>query len=228
MSDVSTSDAGFDQVLITSAFDQVAVRGWRQLNLVDAARAADLPLDRTRERFPTEGALLLRLGSLADQAALAEAAGDGFAGAPAPSPRERLFDMLMRRFDVLQQHRGGMIALMRALPTDVPTGLLLGAATARSMRWMLDGAGVESGGLRGLVRVNLMVGVWLAASRAWERDESPDLSGTMAALDRALDRIAGWDPAFRTVEPVAHTVDPKLADVVVIDDEPPTLETGPG
>ncbi len=212
----------FDQALLTSAFAQVAERGWRNLNLVDAARAADLPLDRTRERFPGAPALLLRLGSLADQAALAEAAGEGFAGAPAPSPRERLFDMLMRRFDVLQQHRGGVIALLRALPGDLPTGLLLTDATSRSMRWMLEGAGIEATGFRGAFRVNGLLAIWLYALRAWEKDESPDLAGTMAALDRALDRASRYEEALRPVpEEAAPEVDPALAAVVVPEEEPP-------
>ena len=211
----------FDQALLTSAFAQVAERGWRNLNLVDAARAADLPLDRTRERFPGAAALLLRLGSLADQAALAEASGEGFAGAPAPSPRERLFDMLMRRFDVLQQHRGGVIGLLRALPSDLPTGLLLTDATSRSMRWMLEGAGIEATGFRGVFRVNGLLAVWLYALRAWEKDESPDLAGTMAALDRALDRASRYEEALRPVPEETAPVDPALAAVVVPEDEPP-------
>ena len=229
MSDETVGANDFDQALIASAFAQVADRGWRNLNLADAARAADLPLDRTRERFPSPVFVLLRLGSLADQAALAEATGEGFAGAPAPSPRERLFDMLMRRFDVLQQHRGGIIALLRTMPTDLPLGLMLADATSRSMRWMLEGAGLDASGFRGVLRVNGLMGVWLYSLRGWERDDSPDLSGTMAALDRALDRMARFDDQLRSTvdgaEP-APEVDPELAAVVVPEDEaaPPQFE----
>ena len=224
MSDDTAAALQFDQALMTSAFEQIAERGWRHLNLVEAARAADLPLDRTRERFGSPLALLIRLGSLADQAALAEAAGEGFAGAPAPGPRERLFDMLMRRFDVLQQHRGGVVALLRALPVDIPLGLLLTDATRRSMRWMLDGAGIDASGLRGLLRVNGLVGVWLYTLRAWQRDESPDLAGTMAALDRALDRASRFDDALRPPEDVVPQADPTLAAVLVSDDQSPPPE----
>ncbi len=220
MSDDGANATQFDQSLIASAFEQVAARGWRHLNLAEAARAAELPLDRTRERFPGPAALLLRLGSLADQAALAEAGGDGLDGAPAPSPRERLFDMLMRRFDVLQQHRGGVIALLRALPGDLPLALLLADATSRSMRWMLEGAGLEASGLRGVVRINGLLGVWLYTLRCWERDDSPDLAGTMAALDRALDRVGRYETALQAT-PVETTpeVEPGLEAVVVSDPE---------
>ena len=225
MSDEANT-ADFDNALITSAFEQVAMRGWRGLNLVEAARAADVPLDRTRARFPDPAALLLRLGALADGAALAEASGDGVASAVASSPRERLFDMLMRRFDVLQQHRAGVVALLRDLPANPGLALLLAGATASSMRWMLQGAGIETGGLRGAVRINGLVGIWLYALRAWERDDSPDLSGTMAALDRAMEQAAGYDSALRHAEPdAAPEVDPALAAVIVPEDELPPAPT---
>jgi hypothetical protein len=63
------------------------------------------------------------------------------------------------------------------------------------MRWMLEAAGVSTAGLRGALRVRGLMAVWLWALRAWERDESADLSGTMAALDTALRRAetaAAW------------------------------------
>jgi hypothetical protein len=109
--------------------------------------------------------------------------------------RERLFDVVMRRVDALQAQRAGVIALLRGLPADPGTGLLLTAATSRSMAWMLASAGVKTAGLRGALATQGMVAVWLYTLRAWEKDESADLSGTMAALDRALtsaERAANW------------------------------------
>ena len=118
---------------------------------------------------------------MADQAALA-------APSTEPSARERLFDMIMLRFDALQRQRDGVLALTQALRTDPGTSLLLYAATLRSMKWLLDGAGIPSGGLVGGLRVHGLLALWVYAARAWERDDSPDLSATMAAVDRGLDR----------------------------------------
>jgi hypothetical protein len=174
-------DKQFDQALIAAVFSQAALRGWADVNIAEAARDAGLPLDRVRACFPGRGAVLLRFGILADQAALA-------AGSSEPSPRERLFDMVMSRFDALQQHRAGILQLLRALRTDPATSLLLYGATLRSMKWLLDGAGVPSSGTVGGLRVHGLLALWLYALRAWEGDESPDLSATMAAVDRGLDR----------------------------------------
>jgi hypothetical protein len=182
------SDMDFDSALIASFLRLVAAHGWARTNVADAARAAALSLAEARTRFPGRVSVLLRLGRLADRAALADAPTEG-------TVRDKLFDLLMHRFDTLQAHRAGVVALLRALPSDPPTALLLACATRRSMRWMLQAAGVSTAGLRGQLRVRGLVGVWVWTLRAWERDETADLSGTMAALDAALrraSRLAAW------------------------------------
>ena len=193
-------DKEFDHALVAAAFEQAALTGWRGLSIVEAARAGGLPLDRARARFPGPGAVLMRFGVMADQGALAEPAGE-------PLPRDRLFDLLMRRFDVLQQHRAGMLALLDHLPKDPGLSLLLGNATGRSMGWMLEAAGVSAAGIGGRLRAAGLVGVWLYALRAWKADESADLAGTMSALDKALDqaeKLSGALPGGRApVEPLA-------------------------
>lgn len=174
----------FDRALIAAAFTLAAERGWRSVGVAAAARAAGLDLGAARARFPTKGAILMRFGVLADQAALAD-----LPPADDPAPvHERLFDMLMRRIDVLQAHRAGMLALLHGLPTDPASALLLALATRRSMRWLLEGAGVSAHGPVGEWRMRGLLGVWLWTVRAWRQDESEDLSATMAALDQALRR----------------------------------------
>ena len=174
-------DIAFDQALVAAAFRLAAETGWRSISVAAAAQAAGLPLARARERFPGRFAILLRFGRLADQAALAEAPAEG-------TPRDRLFDLLMRRIDALQAHRAGVLALLRALPAEPRTALLLALATRRSMRWMLEAAGIATRGMHGELRVKGLLAVWLWTLRAWQNDASEDMSATMAALDSALRR----------------------------------------
>ena len=86
-------NAEFDAALVASAFSLAAERGWSRVSVAQAARDADLPLDRARRRFPGRCAVLLRFGSLADQAALALATNEGIAPRPAvrhPDAPDRL------------------------------------------------------------------------------------------------------------------------------------------
>jgi ubiquinone biosynthesis protein COQ9 len=184
----SMSEQDFDHALIAAAFQRAADVGWARLTIADAAREAGLSLAEARERFPSKHTLFWRFGRHLDQAALASASAEG----PA---RDRLFDLLMSRFDGMKPHRAGVRALLRHLPSDPLTTLELTCATRRSMRWMLNAVGLSTFGLRGRLRIQGLMAVWLWAFRAFQRDESEDLSATMAALDTALNRAcraASW------------------------------------
>jgi hypothetical protein len=126
---------------------------------------------------------------LADAYALTGALSEG-------SVKDRLFDILLRRFDFLQLHRAGVVALLRVLPLDAPLAAWLGNETLRSMGWILEGAGVSAAGLTGAVQKRGLAVVWGWGLRAWLKDESEDLSATMAAVDVALVRADQIASAF--------------------------------
>ncbi|HVH78954.1 MAG TPA: hypothetical protein VM782_06175, partial [Stellaceae bacterium] len=139
-------------------------------------------------QFPSRAAILCGLLRRVDEVVLA-APLDVEAG---EKPRDRVFDLLMRRFDALQLHRSALEALRRDLVGDPCTALALGSALLRSMRLMLDGAGIVSYGIGGAVATKLTAATYLAAAHTWARDESPDLAPTMAILDRRLRGIERW------------------------------------
>ena len=196
-------DTEFDRTVIAAVFDQAALRGWADVNLVEVAQDAGLDLPRLRRRFPNRGAVLMRLGVEADGAALSNV--------PSGSPRERLFDIVMNRFEALQTHRDGVRALLSALRTDPASSLLLYGATLRSMKWLLEAAGVPASGLSGTLRVHGLMALWLYGLRTWEQDDSPDLSGTMAAVDRGLDRAMQAERSLPGRMPDPPEYEPVLA-----------------
>ena len=98
----------------------------------------------------------------------------------------------MRRIDALQVHRAGVLALLRALPADPPTALLLALATRRSMRWMLEAAGIPTRGIHGELRVKGLVAVWLWTIRAWRSRRQRGPGGNHGGARRgAAPRRAG-------------------------------------
>ncbi|MGC9269068.1 TetR family transcriptional regulator [Acidiphilium sp.] len=171
----------FERDLIKAAFDLAAQQGWRRVSVAAAARHGGLDLAMARQHFVCTGMILARFGRAADVHALHGAMTEGVV-------RDRLFDIIMRRFDYLQQHRDGVIALIRYAPTDPLLALWLQRTNLASMGWILEGAGVSSRGVRGELRKRGLLAVSAWALRAWMRDESEDLSSTMAALDVALMR----------------------------------------
>jgi len=174
--------------IIDATLARVASEGWRHLSLATIADAAELPIVRVYRTFGSKQAILRGLYRRVDAAALAEPP----PAEPAERPRDRLFDLLMRRFDTLQRYKPALEVLGRELPGDPVTVICAGASLLRSMRWMLEATNISTGGLRGGLAVKLTAAAYLSTMRVWQNDDSPDLARTMAALDTRLRRIERW------------------------------------
>ncbi|MGE4220137.1 MAG: TetR family transcriptional regulator [Alphaproteobacteria bacterium] len=173
--------------MLDAALKAVAERGWAALSMADIAAAAGVPLAQVHARFRSKSAILSAYGRRIDAAVLAEAA----APDAEDDARDRLFDILMLRFEVLSRDRDAVLAILADAPRQPGTALCALPSLVGSMGWMLEAAGLSASGWRGLLRAKGLAAVWLATLEAWRRDESEDLSRTMAALDRNLRRAAG-------------------------------------
>lgn len=170
---------------VTAALMRVAGReGWAGTTLARVAAEAGTTLAALRARFADRGAILDRFVAVIDAAVLAGTLPAG----EADTPKDRLFDVLMRRFDALGPHRAGVLACWRGIRSDPVALVCRLPAALTSMCWMLEAAGIGAAGPVGLLRAKGLLAVWLAAFRTWETDTTPDLAPTMAALDRALTR----------------------------------------
>jgi AcrR family transcriptional regulator len=182
---------------VTAALMRVAAReGWSGTTLPRVAAEAGTTLAALRARFADRAAILDRFAAVIDAAVLAGT----LAASETDPPKDRLFDVLMRRFDALAPHRAGVIAAWHGIRGDPVALACRLPAVLISMRWMLEAAGIPAAGPVGMLRAKGLVAVWVSVFRAWEKDESPDLAATMAALDKALTRA----------ESLAETLEPLL------------------
>ena len=169
-------------VALDAALELAATAGWRDLTMRDVAEASGVTLAELYAVYPTRNAILRAFSARIDAAVLAGDAGD----LGAESPRDRLFEVIMRRLDVLSAHRKAAWSIIRASlgnPAAALQGLCL---TQASMRWMLEAAGIDSAGRIGLLRTKGLMLLWLDVLRVWHSDESEDMARTMAHLDRRL------------------------------------------
>jgi AcrR family transcriptional regulator len=177
-----TADNEIIDRMTRAALALASERGWRTMSLAEVVARAEVPLLDAYQAVPSKTALLARLIDSSDRAVLS-----GGAATMTDTARDRLFDVVMRRFDSLQSRRQGMVAILRDLPCDPPALLCLLPRFARSMAWMLEAAGISSSGL-GSLRIKGLALVYLNALRVWLEDDSPDMARTMAAVDKGLRR----------------------------------------
>jgi AcrR family transcriptional regulator len=164
--------------LIAAALDLAATKGWRNLGMGEIARAADVSLGEAFAEFRTKPGLLAGFARQVSETVLSAGEAEG-------TTREKLFELLMRRFDALKGHRPALKAILRGSVGD-PLALCGVPAGLNAMAWMLEAAGISAAGWRGHAQCLALAGAYAATFRVFLDDDSEDLAKTMAALDRRL------------------------------------------
>ncbi len=176
--------AGEREKIIAALMALLAERPIEQIGLADIANEAGVSLAQLRGSFSSPLAIVAAHFKDTDRAVLAADLSD----MEEESTRERLFDILMRRLEILAPHRHAIRSLLRSARRNVPLGLALNALSARSQKWMLTAAGIGASGPGGALRAQGLALLFNSVLRTWVRDDDPGLARTMAALDRALGR----------------------------------------
>lgn len=168
--------------IVAAALELAAVQGWRDTRLGDIAAAAKLTLAQVLAVYPSKAAIVAAFTREIDEAVVKVEDPD-LAAQPV---RDRLFDVIMRRFDALGPHKAAVRAIVRDTARDPAAAVCAACALGRSMAWMLEAARVDGSGLSGLVRKKGLGVVYLSVLCVWLNDDSEDMAKTMAALDRRL------------------------------------------
>ncbi len=171
----------------------VAEKGFAGVALREVAEAAGLSFAELYRIYPDKVALVAAFLAKIDAEVLA---GTPARSDPEETARDRLFDVMMRRYDAMRPYREALAAIRHASLRDPMLALAIGPALRRSMAAMLEAASVPSEGLTGALRQNGLLAIHAAVSRVYDRDETTDLSKTMAALDSRLKTAERWAQLF--------------------------------
>lgn len=174
------------EAIINAALKLTPRLGWRSLTMSDIARETGLSLGEIRAACPGKAAILNALVRRIDHQVLAGVPGQGEGEGEGDSVRDRLFELLMGRFDALNPHKPAIVAIVRDTWCDPATLLATGPGLLCSMVWMLEAAGVSVSGLIGAARVKGLGLIYANTFRVWLNDSSQDMAKTMAALDKGL------------------------------------------
>lgn len=161
----------------------VAEKGYAGVSLRDVAHESGLAFPELYRRYRDKPALVAAFMVRIDEEVLA---GTPRESDPEETARDRLFDVMMRRYDALKPHRPVLRQLRQLASRDPILALSLAPAMRRSAAAMLEAAAIPSDGFAGAVQQNGLIALHMAVFRVFEGDETGDLSKTMAALDSRL------------------------------------------
>ncbi len=175
-------DTALRRDLARAALSVAANGAWKDATLARLARAAE------RDLAELYGASLWEAVDCVEEAfdrTIGE--GDGKLDSQ-QSVRDRLFELIMRRFEAMEPHRAAVLAMEQGIDRDP---ILLASAHQRHVRcarWVLALAGLEADGMTGQARAQGLGVIIGQARAAWRGDDAGDFAKTMASLDKNLRR----------------------------------------
>ena len=135
-----------------------------------------------------------------DDGVLAQSAAD-FADDENASMHEKLLEGLTQRFEAYADKRLALQSVAKACLRQPTLGLMLATNLESFVDRLLSLCGDNVSGFTRTARLKGVCGVFLKASTAWQRDDSPDLAKTLKTLDRDLKTAAEWAISLRVLLP---------------------------
>lgn len=205
MFDPTTIEGG----LVLAALSLAQKKRWSEVTLADIAREAGRDLASVRKAVSSKADVL---------AIFTRGIDDELAkrfSIPKPgeeTPRDRLFDVIMTRLEVMEPYRASLKSIaedFRTSPGAVnPRGFLA------SQYWMLASAGINGDGVRGAARVAGVSALYTQVLKSWLEDDDPGHAKTMALLDKRLRRgekvLSQIDDSVSTAKRIACSLIPGL------------------
>jgi AcrR family transcriptional regulator len=169
----------------------LAEHSFEQIGLAEVAGRAGIKLSELRTEFGSTLAILAAHIKDIDRAVL-DGGDDDMTEEP---PRERLFDVLMRRLEIMSPYKDAVRSMMRSARRHPGLAMALNAMAVRSQKWMLEAAGINASGPRGALRAQGGALMLARVVDAWldGEDEEDSLDRAMAALNRGLASAERWD-----------------------------------
>jgi len=174
---------GMKNKLIQSSLDLAGETSWADVSMQDIAQYAGVDIEDALALCPDKQTLFMAYGRQVDLKVDDAFDGEAWDGM---SDKDRLFDVLMERFDILNENRAGVISIINAITLDPKQMICLSPMVCQSMEHMMRVAGVNHDGWKGAIKLTALSGVYLKSLRDWVKDDTTDMSMTMASVDKGL------------------------------------------
>jgi hypothetical protein len=167
---------------IRAALDLAKEKDWGEISLPEIAGAANVGLADLRRDFSCKSDILRAFQAEVDAEVLAKARVAG----EARSPRDRVFDAIMTRFEAMQPYKPALKRITSYLCCRPGEAAPLLCGSLASQYWMLASSGAKLDGPGGALRVAGLTAIYGKMFQVWLDDDTPSLDKTMAALDKRL------------------------------------------
>lgn len=170
---------------LSLGFELIAEHGWGKLSLSAIAAKAGVPIQQVRAALGSKSGLLRQFAARIDQATFDIDMGE----LNELTAKERLFELLMRRFDALKPYKPAFLETQRRKEIDCQTASVLFCSLDRLAENLLDACESRYHGMQRRLARRALMAAYAKVFSVWLKDESEDLAQTMSELDKRLGQL---------------------------------------
>ena len=172
-----------DKRIISATLKLAETITWQELTIDKIAKAAKVEPSILLQNFSSKLSILEAFNRQLDSNIRQEFAETKNLG----SVREKLFDIIMTRFDHLNSYKQALKSIYKAtIPYDLHAAICGLNNVTYSMKIVLNMAEISTKTPLGCIRTKLLSVIFIRSFATWLSDDSADMAKTMAKLDRDL------------------------------------------
>ena len=175
-----------EERIIAATLKLARFNSWKNISMKIISEEAKIPLSEIIKTLPTKTAILIEFNRLVDKR-LSE---NNHNNEETANSRDLLFELLMERFDILNENKEALVNIMKSIAKESPvTGIIGIISSLQSINRIMEICAIPNRGLLGKFRLKAVFAIYLKAMYCWLEDDTPGLSKTMADLDKSLTRL---------------------------------------
>lgn len=174
--------ADCDTLLINTTLTLAGEIGWSSITIKKISEQTDIPFDEVCTRFESKWEILDAFRTRTDSLITNQVDQNW----PQQLVRDRLFDVVMKRIEIISPWKAGIISISNHCAPRALTSIRLFLHLRGSMEKMVEHVGASSPGLGRLAQSHGLTIIYLLVLRRWMSDETADLGPTMAELNERL------------------------------------------
>ena len=169
--------------IISATLKLAEARRWQDISIENIAEAAKVKLNIVNKEFSSKLMILDAFNRQLDRQMAKDFSDIEITG----SIREKLFEILMYRFDTLDKYKKALKSIYKGTVPFDPLASTFGLKNLnKSMEVALNITGTPTRTPIGCIKTKFLLIIFIRSFITWLEDDSPDMAKTMSKLDDGL------------------------------------------
>tara|TARA_Y100001935_G_C17029640_1_gene371867 strand:- start:22 stop:606 length:585 start_codon:yes stop_codon:yes gene_type:complete len=185
--------------IIKLIFKKIESSGWENFNFNEFSREYKIPIVKIRHFFVNKNQIITKFSKMIDFYVEQKISADDI---NMSSIKDNLFELIMLRFEEMEDYKISLRIITQSLANNPLLLSRVSKNILNSLDFYLElSQGYDRSSLD-LFKKNILFFVYSYCFNVWLNDNTPDLSSTMAELDKLLSMAENFSKKFKEFLPI--------------------------